>query len=197
MSKTEDPIFFETPAHFRKWLGQNHRSCSEQWVGFHRKGSGRPSITWPESVDEALCFGWIDGRRKGIDGSSYKIRFTPRRSISTWSAINSRRMKQLIRAGRVASAGLEAFSRRTAKRTAIYSYENRAAAALPGSATTVFRRQATAWSWFMNQPPSYRQTAIWWVVNAKRPETQEKRLKILIADSASGRRIAPLRKQNS
>lgn len=196
MSKTEEPIFFETPAQFRKWLDKNHRACAEQWIGFHRKNSGRPSITWPQSVDEALCFGWIDGLRKGIDASSYKIRFTPRRPTSTWSAINTRRMNELIRNGRVRDAGLEAFRRRTAKKTATYSYENRGSAALSDAATTEFRRQRAAWRWFTNQPPSYRQTATWWIVSAKRPETQAKRLKILIADSADGRRIAPLRKQN-
>src|SRR3954469_17425863 len=124
MSKTEEPIFFETSTQFRKWLSQNHRTCSEQWIGFHRKSSGRPSITWPESVDEALCFGWIDGLRKGVDAFSYKIRFTPRRSTSIWSAINARRMRELIRASRVHKAGLAAFDRRTETKTAIYSYEN-------------------------------------------------------------------------
>src|SRR3954471_1825203 len=116
-------IFFATPAEFRAWLDKNHARVAEQWVGFYRKATGRPSITWPESVDEALCVGWIDGLRKGIDAESYMIRFTPRRPMSVWSATNIRRMEQLIQLGRVHPAGLAAYKRRTPNKSAIYAYE--------------------------------------------------------------------------
>src|SRR3954454_10571360 len=195
-SNSQQPIFFRTAAEFRRWLKAHHSKTTEQWIGFYRKDSNRPSITWPESVDEALCFGWIDGLRKSIDAYSYKIRFTPRRATTVWSAVNARRMRELIRAGRVQKAGLAAFDRRTETKTAIYSYENRDAAILPISAIATFRRHRKAWRWFTSQSPSYRQTAIWWVVSAKRPETRQKRLEIFISDSASGRKIAPLRKLN-
>ena len=185
----EEPIFFATPARFRAWLKKNHARCSQQWIGFHRKSSGLPSITWPESVDEALCFGWIDGLRKSVDERSYKIRFTPRRSTSTWSAVNARRMKELIGLGRVQDAGMKAFERRTEDRSAIYAYENRKSARLSRSAEQQFRSNRSAWDWFMKQPPGYRQIMTWWVVSAKRPETQTKRLARLIAESKKKRRI--------
>lgn len=189
----EDPIFFKTPGQFRAWLKKNHRTCSQQWIGFHRKSSGLPSITWPESVDQALCFGWIDGLRKGVDAQSYKIRFTPRRPDSVWSAINTRRIKELIASGQVQPSGLKAFARRTAGRSGIYSYENRKSAKLSAEAERKFRRDSKAWGWFQQQPRSYQTMSIWWVVSAKRPETQEKRLARLIADSAAQQKIAPLR----
>jgi uncharacterized protein YdeI (YjbR/CyaY-like superfamily) len=190
---SEKPIFFRTGPEFRAWLLAHYAKSLQQWVGFHRKSSGRPSITWPESVDEALCFGWIDGLRKGIDASSYKIRFTPRRAVSVWSAINIRRMEELIQLGRVHPAGLEAYERRTANKSAIYSYENRKSAALNGAAEKRFRSNRDAWKWFEAQAPGYRQTAVWWVISAKRSETQERRLTALIADSKAKRKIRPLR----
>src|SRR3982751_1969731 len=122
--------FFAAPREFREWLGQYHQSARELWVGFYKKGSGKPSITWPESVDEALCFGWIDGLRKSVDSQSYKIRFTPRRKVSAWSTINTRRMKELLREGRVHPAGMAAFRRRTADKSGVYAYENRKSAML-------------------------------------------------------------------
>lgn len=186
---TEEPIFFPTPARFRAWLQRNHARCSQQWIGFHRKSSGIPSITWPESVDEALCFGWIDGLRKSVDEKSYKIRFTPRRSTSTWSAVNIRRMKQLIDLGRVENAGLKAFERRTENRSEVYSYENRKSAKFAPAAEKAFRSNRSAWNWFRKQPPGYRQMVTWWVVSAKRPETQSRRLARLIAESEAERRL--------
>ena len=161
----------------------------EQWVGFHRKASGRPSITWPGAVDEALCFGWIDGLRKTIDAEGYKIRFTPRRPTSNWSAINIRRMKELMREGRVRPAGIKAFQKRVPERSGIYSYENRKSAMLSPGARKRFRADLVAWKFFQQQPASYRRTAIWWVVSAKRPQTQEDRLRKLIAFSKAGRRL--------
>lgn len=189
----EEPIFFARPSQFRAWLKKNHAKQPQQWIGFDRKSSGLPSITWPEAVDEALCFGWIDGLRKTVDADSYKIRFTPRRPTSTWSAINTSRMKELAKQGRVHPAGAKAFAKRVPAKSGIYSYENRSSAILDVAAKRKFRSNGAAWVWFQKQAPAYRQTAIWWVVSAKRVETREKRLAILIADSAAKRRIAPLR----
>ena len=182
-------IFFAKPVVFRAWLEKHHQTKREQWVGFHRKASGRPSITWPEAVDEALCFGWIDGLRKTIDAESYKIRFTPRRPTSNWSAINIRRMKELVREGRVRAAGVKAFQKRVPKRSGIYSYENRRSATLNDAASRLFRVESAAWEFFERQTASYRQTAIWWVISAKRLQTKQNRLRKLIALSKIGRRL--------
>lgn len=187
--KANSPIFFAKPENFRGWLEKHHQLTTEQWVGFHRKSSGRKSITWPEAVDEALCFGWIDGLRKTINADSYKIRFTPRRASSIWSAINIARMSELIPEGRVRLAGMNAFQKRTPAKSHVYSYENRKAAKLSSAATKLFRAENAAWKFFQRQSKSYRQTAIWWVVSAKRPPTQENRLRRLIASSKDGRRL--------
>jgi len=190
MKSAEDsPIFFAKPAAFRAWLEKNHEVKPEQWVGFHRKASGRPSITWPEAVDEALCCGWIDGLRKTIGSESYKIRFTPRRPTSNWSAINTHRMKKLMHEGRVRPAGIKAFQKRVPERSGIYSYENRKSATLSAGARKRFRADDIAWKFFQQQPASYRQTAIWWMVSAKRPQTRQGRLRKLIAFSKAGRRL--------
>jgi uncharacterized protein YdeI (YjbR/CyaY-like superfamily) len=163
MKSAEDrPIFFAKPVTFREWLEKNHQTKREQWVGFHRKASGHPSITWPKAVDEALCFGWIDGLRKTIDSESYKIRFTPRRPASNWSAVNIRRMKELIREGRVRPAGIKAFQKRMPERSGIYSYENRKSVTLSDAAVKLFHAESAAWKFFQRQFASYRQTAIWW-----------------------------------
>jgi uncharacterized protein YdeI (YjbR/CyaY-like superfamily) len=183
------PIFFAKPVNFRAWLEKHHQTEREQWVGFYRKASGRVSITWPEAVDEALCFGWIDGLRKTIDAGSYKIRFTPRRPNSNWSAINIRRMKALMRERRVRPAGVKAFQKRVAERSGIYSYENRKSATLSAAARKQFLADVMAWKFFQQQPASYRQTTIWWVASAKRLQTQQDRLRKLIAFSKAGRRL--------
>jgi uncharacterized protein YdeI (YjbR/CyaY-like superfamily) len=187
--KADRLLFFARSDDFRWWLEKHHQRSTEQWIGFHRKASGRASITWPESVDEALCFGWIDGLRKTIDAGSYKIRFTPRRPSSIWSAINIARMKELIREGRVRPAGMMAFQKRTAAKSHVYSYENRKTAGLSSAATNLFRAESAAWKFFQEQPRSYRQTAIWWVVSAKRPQTQKNRLQRLITSSKACRRL--------
>jgi uncharacterized protein YdeI (YjbR/CyaY-like superfamily) len=183
------PIFFAKPGIFRAWLEKNHRTKREQWVGFHRKASGRPSVTWPEAVDEALCFGWIDGLRKTIDGESYKIRFTPRRPTSNWSAINIRGMKELMRERCVRPAGIKAFQKRVPKKSGIYSYENRKPATLSAAARKKFHVDIVAWKFFQRQSASYRQTTIWWVASAKRLQTQQDRLRKLIAFSKAVRRL--------
>lgn len=188
------PIFFATPAEFRAWLEKHHQNAREQWIGFCRKDSGRPSITWPESVDEALCFGWIDGLRKTIDAHSYKIRFTPRKTPSNWSAINVWRAQELIRQNRLQPAGMKAFELRSPQKSGVYAYENRQSAVLNKAAAKEFRSHRTAWKFFQQQPASYRKTAIWWVVSAKGTETQQKRLDTLIADADAKRRIKLLRR---
>lgn len=175
-----EPTFFETPAAFRRWLDAHHATSRELLVGFRRKGSGKPSLTWPESVDEALSFGWIDGVRRSLDAESYVIRFTPRRATSTWSAVNVARMAELIREGRVHPAGLAAFERRAERKTGTYSYEQRGSARLDGALERRFRAHGAAWRYFQSRPPGYRKTAIYWVVSAKKAETRERRLDQLI-----------------
>jgi uncharacterized protein YdeI (YjbR/CyaY-like superfamily) len=187
-----EPTFFATPADFRAWLDANHADRDELIVGFHKKRSGRPSITWPEAVDEALCFGWIDGVRRSIDGDSYSNRFTPRRPRSNWSAINIRRVGELIEEGRMAPAGLAAFERRDEARSGVYSFERREPAKLDKAQERRFRAAADAWEWFQSQPPGYRRAALHWVVSAKRVETRERRLETLIEDCSSGRTVKPL-----
>jgi len=187
-----EPKFFATPDEFRSWLEQHHDDQKELWVGFYKKGSGRPSITWPEAVDEALCFGWIDGIRKSVDADSYANRFTPRTARSTWSAVNIKRAKELQRDGRMSPAGLKAFSARSDERSAIYSYEQRHGAVLEPEHERRLRANEAAWEFFQAQPPSYRKAAAWWIVSAKKEETKERRLATLIECSALGRRVPPL-----
>ena len=187
------PRFFRGPAAFRKWLEANHESATELLVGLYKRDSGRASLTWPESVAEALCFGWIDGVRKSIDESSYTIRFTPRKSASIWSAVNSSKMEELIAADLVHPAGMSAFERRSAARSAIYAYENRTSAVLDAKSESEFKRHRAAWKFFASCPPWYRRTAIWRIVSAKRAETRAKRLAELIACCADGKSLPTLR----
>ena len=179
--------FFKTPAGFRKWLEKNHASVAEQWVGFYKKNSGNPSITWPESVDQALCFGWIDGVRKNIDDVSYKIRFTPRRSSSIWSAVNIKRVEELNKQGLMKPAGLKAYEARKEHKSGIYAYEQKSAE-LPPAYEKRLKQNKAAWEFFYAQPPWYRKQASWRVVSAKREETRLKRLEKLIEVSSQGRR---------
>lgn len=191
------PKFFATPEAFRRWLEQHHAKAGELWVGFYKKGSGRPSLTWPESVDEALCVGWIDGIRKSIDGERYTIRFTPRKPGSIWSAVNTRRVRELIAAGRMRPAGLRAFERRDPGKTNRYSFEQRHAAALDPAFEKRFQANKAAWAFFQSQPPGYRRTAAFYVMSAKQEETRVRRLDALIRDSAAGERIGLLRRKPS
>lgn len=186
------PKFFATAAAWRRWLERHHESAPELLVGFYTKRSGRPSMTWPESVDAALCFGWIDGVRRRIDDESYSIRFTPRRARSVWSAVNVAKVAALTDAGLMTAAGLRAFAARSPERTAIYSFEQREKAKLTAADTKRFRDNAVAWRFFQSQPPGYRHVATWWVVSAKKDATRERRLAALIADSAAGRRLKHL-----
>ena len=183
--------FFATPAEFRRWLKKNHAKEKELWVGMYKVGSGKRGMTWPQAVDEALCFGWIDGIRKSIDAESYMNRFTPRRPTSIWSAINTKRVHELIAEGRMQPAGLAAFEKRTDNRSGRYSFEQTAQIELEPAQEREFRRHKKAWQYFQTQRPSYRRQAIWWVVSAKREDTRARRLATLITDSAAGRWIGP------
>ncbi len=188
------PTFFATPNEFRRWLERHHATGTVLLVGFYKKGSGRTSITWPESVEEALCFGWIDGVRKSVDAESYSIRFTPRRRGSAWSAINLRKVQELIASGRMRPAGLRAFEERDPKKSGTYSYE-RAAAQLSPEAEAEFRAFPAAWSFFQAQPPGYRKLMAWFVVSAKQEATRMRRLRRLIDESAAGRKLGLLRRK--
>lgn len=185
------PKFFKTPEDFRAWLTKHHETERELLVGFWKVDSGKPSITWPQSVDEALSFGWIDGVRRRVDDESYTIRFTPRKPTSIWSAVNIKRMKALIEEGRVAPAGHAAFDKRDESRSELYSYE-RKAAAFDEETLERFAEEKKAWAWYNAQAPWYRRTTAHWVTSAKRPETREKRLLLLIACSKKGERIPGL-----
>jgi uncharacterized protein YdeI (YjbR/CyaY-like superfamily) len=186
------PRYFKTAKDLRVWLERHHATADELWVGLYKKGSGRLSVTWPEVVDEALCFGWIDGIRKSIDDERYANRLTPRKA-NFWSAVNVRRFEALRNEGRVRPAGLRAFEERREDRTRVYSYEQRYQIELDPAFTRRFRAKKRAWDWFHTQPKGYRTTAVYWVMSAKRPETRERRLDTLIEDSAKGRRVPPLR----
>ncbi|MDX1940984.1 MAG: YdeI/OmpD-associated family protein [Saprospiraceae bacterium] len=184
-------LFFPTPDDFRRWLEAHHHQEQELWVGFYKKGSGKPSVSWPESVDQALCFGWIDGIRKRIDDTSYKIRFTPRKRSSHWSAVNIERVKELTEQGLMHSAGLKAFQNRDEKKAkgAAYEQEN---IAFPVEYETIFKANKKAWNYFQSQAPWYQRTATWWVISAKKEETRQKRLATLMEDSEQGRPIKSL-----
>ncbi len=185
------PAFFARVAEWRAWLERHHGRESVLWVGFHKRGSGLPSITYAEALDGALCFGWIDGVRKALDATSYVTRFTPRKVRSIWSDVNTTRYRQLLRAGLVRAAGRAAFARRTATRAGLYSHEQ-PVVVFPPAFARALRANTRASAWFQAQPPSYRRMATWWVISAKQPATRERRFATLVSDSAAGRTIAPL-----
>ncbi|UYN90454.1 MAG: YdeI/OmpD-associated family protein [Anaerolineales bacterium] len=182
------PVFFESPAALRKWLAKNHKSADELWVGMYKKHTGKPSITWPQVVDEVLCFGWIDGIRKGIDAESYTNRITPRRKGSHWSAVNLKRVLELQAEGRMTPAGMKAYEERDPAKSQQYSSEQQGVA-LPTTLEARFKKNKQAWTFFNQQPPGYRKTILWWVVSAKREDTQIKRLQRLIEVSTAGARV--------
>ncbi|MCC6930189.1 MAG: YdeI/OmpD-associated family protein [Gemmatimonadaceae bacterium] len=181
-------MYFTSPTEWRDWLHRHHATEREVLVGFHKVAAGRPTITWPQSVDEALCYGWIDGRRTGVDETRYTIRFSPRKATSTWSAVNIARVAQLEAEGRMQPAGREAFARRKENRSGTYSYEQRPEA-FDEAMLATFRRNRRAFRYFEAQATSYRRAAIWWVISAKREETRARRLAELIAISAEGERL--------
>ena len=182
--------FFGSASQFRRWLARNHAAERELTVGFHKASSGRGGLTYPRALDEALCFGWIDGVRRGIDDATYCIRFTPRKRDSIWSAVNVRHVQRLRREGRMTAAGLEAFQSRDRARSKLYSFENRPRR-LPPAYRERFAANERAWKWFNAQAPWYRRTAVFWVMSAKKEDTRLRRLFRLIAASARGRRPPP------
>lgn len=182
------PTFFASPGDFRRWLQRNAREAQELLVGFYKTGSGKPSITWPEAVDEALCFGWIDGVRKRVDDVSYTIRFTPRKPGSIWSSVNIRRARALLEEGRMTPAGVAAFDARRENKSGVYSYEQRPDDLIEPYAG-MLARNAAANRFFKQQTASYRRAATWWVISAKKEETRLKRARTLIELSRSGKLI--------
>jgi uncharacterized protein YdeI (YjbR/CyaY-like superfamily) len=188
-----DPIFFSSPGAWRAWLEGHHEHESEVLVGFYKKASGRATMTWSQSVEEALCFGWIDGVRRRIDEHSHSIRFTPRKPRSTWSAVNIANAERLIAPRRMRPAGLRAFRARTEERSRVYAFEQ-GAVELPDDAERQLRADPPAWSYWQSRPPGYRRVAAWWVISAKRPETRARRLATLIEDCAAGRLIRSQRR---
>jgi uncharacterized protein YdeI (YjbR/CyaY-like superfamily) len=183
-----NPRYFISPIKFHQWLERHHATSTELLVGFYKKSSGKPSITYQEALDEALCFGWIDGIRKTVDEERYTIRFTPRKASSNWSNVNIKRVKELIALGRMMPAGLAAFEARKAEKSGVYTYENRPQQ-LCSEYEKQFRANKQAWKFFLTQAPYYQRTASAWVMTAKKEETRLRRLATLIEDSAQGRRL--------
>jgi uncharacterized protein YdeI (YjbR/CyaY-like superfamily) len=181
----DDPIFFSSPGAWRAWLEEHHERETEVLVGFYKKATGRAGMSWSQSVDEALCFGWIDGVRRRIDEHSHSMRFTPRKPRSTWSSVNIEKAERLIADGRMRPAGLSAFHARSEERSRIYSFEQ-GDVELPADALRRLRANAVAWSYWQSRPAGYRRVAAWWVISAKRPETRARRLETLIEDCAAG-----------
>jgi uncharacterized protein YdeI (YjbR/CyaY-like superfamily) len=188
----EKPRFFKSQTAFRRWLEKNHDQVDEQWVGFYKKGSGRASMTWPESVDAALSFGWIDGVRRSVDSESYVTRFTPRREGSVWSAKNIDSARRLIESGEMRPSGLAAFEWRREDRSRAYSFEQ-GEVALDAELEGRLRAAEKAWTYWQAQSPSYRRTVTWWIMSAKRQETRLRRLDTLVSDSEAGRWVKPMR----
>lgn len=184
------PTFFATAADFRAWLDEHAATATELVVGFHKRATGAPSIDWPESVDEALCHGWIDGVRTRIDDKTYKIRFTPRKAGSIWSAVNIGRAEALIKDGRMKPAGAAAFERRLEHKSRVYAFEQpKELVELSPAHEVIFMRHAEAWRFFQQQPDGYRRTVVWHILSAKKAETQLSRLDKLIEASARGERL--------
>lgn len=191
MNNSLKPAYFKSGIEFRKWLMQNHDKASELLVGFYKVKSKKQSISWSESVDEALCFGWIDGVRKSIDEESYSIRFTPRKATSIWSSVNIKKVEELSQKCLMHPSGMKAFQNRKENKSGIYSYEKQPSI-LPKELENIFKSNKKAWKIFSSMPPSYVRTAIHWIVSAKREETKLKRLEELITDSENEKKIKRL-----
>lgn len=184
-----EPTFFTSQDRFRAWLESNSSRAAELVVGFWKVESGLPSMSWSQSVDEALCFGWIDGVRKKIDDRSYQIRFTPRKKGSIWSAVNIAKFEKLREAGRMTKAGEDAYSHRTEERSKVYAYEQTAQAELAPAELREFKKNKSAWAYFHTCPPSYKKVLLHWITTAKKPETRSQRLLKLIDASSAGKRL--------
>jgi uncharacterized protein YdeI (YjbR/CyaY-like superfamily) len=186
-----EPRFFSSTDAFRRWLGHHHARASELWIGFYRKGAGTKSLDYLEAVEVALCFGWIDGIRKKRDDTTYVNRFTPRKPTSVWSRINIDRVERLIAAGLMQPAGLAAYEKRDARKSGIYSFEQRPERLTPALERR-FRAEPKAWEHFSAQPPGYKRLGMWWILSAKREETQLRRLQQLIDAHGHGVRVGVL-----
>jgi uncharacterized protein YdeI (YjbR/CyaY-like superfamily) len=182
------PTFFENTQDFHRWLEANSEKESELLVGYYKVSTGKPSMSWSESVDQALCFGWIDGVRRSIDEASYCIRFTPRKPNSNWSAVNIKKVEELISSGQMTPAGLKLFGQRKESKSEVYSYENRTEA-FPPEIEARFRQNEKAWEFFIKQAPSYRKTVIYWIMSAKQEATFEKRFAQLVSECVEGKRL--------
>jgi uncharacterized protein YdeI (YjbR/CyaY-like superfamily) len=182
------PLFFENVTAFREWLKLNGKKETELLVGYYKVSTGKPSMNWSESVDQALCFGWIDGVRRSIDEASYCIRFTPRKPNSNWSAVNIRKMEELISSGQMTPAGLNLFGQRKESKSEVYSYENRTEA-FPPKIEERFHQNKKAWEFFTKQAPSYRKTVIYWIMSSKQEATLEKRFAQLVSECEEGKRL--------
>lgn len=191
--KPHDVLFLERPEQLRDWFDANHETATELWLGTYKKSAGRPTISWSDSVDEALCVGWIDSVRYSLDAERSAQRFTPRRTGSNWSAVNVRKVAALTAAGRMRPAGIAAFEARRADRTAIYSHEQAVPATLSDDELDRLRAEPAAWSDWEARPPSYRRQVSHWIAGARQPATRERRFRSLIEDSAAGRKVRPLR----
>ena len=187
-------VHFETPEVFRRWLSKHHAQRDVLWVGYWKRATGRPSITWEESVDQALCFGWIDGLRKRVDEHAYTVRFTPRRPGSIWSRRNIERYEALAAEGLIAPAGEAAYAERTEEKSGVYSFEQEAPPPLAPGFIEHLRHDADAWSDWQSRPPGYRRQVTHWIMSAKREETRERRFRALLEDSRAGRKVKPLRR---
>jgi len=185
------PRFFATPAELRRFLRAHHASSQEQWIGFYKRASGRPSVTYKQALDEALCHGWIDGVRKSLDAERWMIRFSPRRPRSFWSQVNLKRMAELLAAGQVSAAGKRVYEARERRPRTGYSYENRPKRLAPAR-EKAFRAEAAAWAFFAAQAPSYQRAAFFWIEGAAKDETKARRLASLIEVSRRGERLGPL-----
>lgn len=184
-----NPHFFETPGDFRKWLDANHEKETELLVGFYKVGSAKASITWPQSVDEALCYGWIDGVRKSLSEDSYTIRFTPRKATSIWSAVNIDKMEALLKSGLVKPMGIAVYEKRKESKSKIYSHEQKEPIELPESFEIEFKAHLSAWTFFMNQAPSYRKIMIHHINSAKQEKTKRSRFEALLKASELRKRV--------
>ncbi len=182
------PTFFQNTSEFRAWLEENHQTAIELWVGYYRVETGKPSMTWSESVDQALCFGWIDGIRKKVDDQSYTIRFTPRKPGSTWSRINIDKVEALSAQGLMHPAGIKAYSFKKENKSGIYSFENEIKD-LPEEYAQIFKENKAAWEFYSVQPPSYRKVMTHWVLSAKQESTKLSRMNKLIGESGKKKRI--------
>ena len=194
--KTIKLKFFKTKIELRKWFEKNHNKLKEQWIGYYKMGTGKESITWSGSVDEALCFGWIDGLRKSIDDESYMIRFTPRKPESNWSAVNIKKVEELTKLGLMKPEGIQAYNKKKDHKSEIYTYEQKKIK-LDEKYENIIKTNKIAWEYFSKHlAPSYKKTSIRWVMSAKREETRLNRLRILIDSSSKGEKIPQLAKYN-